>query len=134
MDALAQVSFTVMAILGQVASANDLSLTLLRCLAILRDREPRISDLAEHLGIDRSSVSGLLDRASDRGLARRIPSKEDGRSAQVALTAKGRRLGAALTTEVAARIELLVGDLSARERRDLAGLLDRILGPHPETS
>ena len=49
MDALVQTSFTVMALLSQVAAAHDMSLTQLRVLAILRDRQPRMAELAAHL-------------------------------------------------------------------------------------
>ena len=63
MDGLVQVSFTVIALLSRVAAEHDLSLTQLRVLAILRDREPTMAELATHLGLERSSVSGLIDRA-----------------------------------------------------------------------
>ena len=68
LDALVQTSFTVMAMLEPVAAEHDLSLTQLALLAILRDREPTMAELAGYLGLDRSSVSGLVDRAEKRGL------------------------------------------------------------------
>src|SRR3954452_9468264 len=89
MDGLVQVSFTVIALLSQAAAAHDLSLTQLRVLAILRDRQPKMAELASHLGLDRSSVSGLIDRAGGRGLVRREPSGDDGRAVRVSLTTEG---------------------------------------------
>lgn len=76
-------SFTVVALLSQAAVAHDLSLTQLRVLAILRDRKPKLAELATHLGLDRSSVSGLIDRAVRRGLVRRDASSGDGRAVRV---------------------------------------------------
>ena len=70
MDSLVQVSFTIMALLSRAAAEHDLSLTQLRVLAILRDREPTMARLAAYLGLERSSVSGLIDRAVRRGLVR----------------------------------------------------------------
>jgi hypothetical protein len=57
-DALAQMSFTLMAVLTEVAAEHDLSLTQLRVLGILRDREPTMADLATFTGLERSTVSG----------------------------------------------------------------------------
>jgi DNA-binding MarR family transcriptional regulator len=129
LDGLVQVSFTVTALLSRVAAAHDLSLTQLRVLAILRDREPRMADLADHLGLDRSSVSGLVDRAVKRDLIRRTASPADGRSVHVALTAAGHALAATLHDEVAVLLAPLASTLSAAERRRLAGLLQTLVGP-----
>src|SRR4051812_33322980 len=96
MDSLVQASFTVIALLNQAAAAHDLSLTQLRALAVLRDREPKMAELAAFLGLDRSSVSGLIDRAAKRGLVRRDTSSDDGRAVRVSLTAEGHRLAARL--------------------------------------
>ncbi len=71
-------SFAVIAMLTQVAAAHDLSLTQLRVLAILRDREPKMTELADYLGLDRSSVSGLIDRAEAGGLSGEQPAPKTG--------------------------------------------------------
>ncbi len=127
MDGLVQVSFTVIARLSKVAAAHDLSLTQLRVLAILRDREPKISELAAHLGLERSSVSGLIDRSVARGLARRDASADDGRAVRVSLTPEGHRLAVELTAEFAALIEPMTGNLSGTDQRRLGALLFRLL-------
>ena len=61
-------SFALMAVLTEVAAEHDLSLTQLRVLGILRDREPTMADLATFTGLERSTISGLIDRAAQRGL------------------------------------------------------------------
>jgi DNA-binding MarR family transcriptional regulator len=127
MDPLVQTSFTLMALLSRVAAAHDLSLTQLRVLAILRDREPKLSEVADHLGLERSSVSGLIDRAVARGLVRREASVDDRRAVRLSLTAEGRRLDAPLTGEVAAVLAPLTGKLTAAEQRRLAALLQKLL-------
>ena len=104
LDAVVRLSFEVVATLTQVGSAHDLSLTQLRLLAILRDHEPSMAQLADHLGLERPTVSGLVDRASARGLVLRTASDVDRRSSTVALTASGRRLAARLERDVAARL------------------------------
>ncbi len=127
MDSLVQVSFTVMAFLNQAASAHDLSLTQLRTLAILRDRQPKMAELAAYLGLDRSSVSGLIDRAVGRGLVRRLASSDDGRAVRVSLTADGRRLARVLTAEFGALIAPLTEHLSPTEQKRLSSLLMRLV-------
>ena len=126
-DALVQAAFDVMGVLTRVAAENDLSLTQLRVLAILRDRRPTLSELAAHLGLDRSSISGLIDRAVQRGLVVRTRDEEDRRSSRVALTDAGRRLAAAGAETIRAGIEPLLAGLAARDRDRLAGLLESLL-------
>ena len=127
MDPLVQTSVTLMALLSRVAAAHDLSLTQLRVLAILRDREPKLSEVADHLGLERSSVSGLIDRAVARGLVRREASTDDRRAVRLSLTAEGRRLDAPLTGEIAAVLAPRPGKLPGAEHRRLAALLQKLL-------
>jgi DNA-binding MarR family transcriptional regulator len=126
-DALAQTSFTVIAQLSRVAAEHDLSLTQLRVLAILRDRTPAMAALAEFLGLERSSVSGLVDRAERRGLVTRTPSRSDGRSVEIALTPAGHELAADVATEVSALLTPLTARLPPADQRRLTTLLTRLL-------
>jgi DNA-binding MarR family transcriptional regulator len=122
-----QASFTVIALLSQVAAEHDLSLTQLRVLAILRDREPKMAELATHLGLERSSVSGLIDRAARRGLVRRDTSSDDGRAIRVSLTPDGRRLASLLTNEIGGLIAPMTCSLSSADKKRLSVLLTRLL-------
>ena len=70
-NALAQLSFVVQSMLARTAAKHDLSLTQLRLLGMLRDRRPSMQELAQRLGLDKSSVTGLVDRAERRGLMKR---------------------------------------------------------------
>ena len=126
-DSLVLASFTVIALLSRVAAEHDLSLTQLRVLAILRDREPTMAELADYLGLERSSVSGLIDRAVRRGLVRRDASEDDGRAVRVSLTPDGRRLASAGAQEVGELLEPMTGRLSQAERNRLSLLLGKLL-------
>ena len=92
-DGLAQVSFVVLGTLGRRAAEHGLSVIQTRLLGVLRDRTPSMNELSKLLELDKSSVSGLVDRAEQRGLVARVPSTADGRSVRVALTDEGRSLG-----------------------------------------
>ena len=52
-DALVQAAFVTMAVLNKLSAENDLSLTQLRVLAILRDRRLRMTTLADYLGLEK---------------------------------------------------------------------------------
>lgn len=88
-DALAQLSFLVQNTLAEIAGQHDLSVTQTRLLGILRDREPTMNQLGRHLGLDKSSITGLVDRAQRRGLVTRTTSAIDRRSFQVSITDAG---------------------------------------------
>ena len=126
LDALVQLSFEVIGVVSQVAAAHDLSLTQLRVLAILRDRRPSMSELAGYLGLDRSSVTGLVDRASARGLLERAADEADRRSVRILLTPQGHVVADAGALEIARGITPLLSRLSLAERAGLAGLLTRM--------
>lgn len=134
LEDLVRTSFAVMAVLNRVAAENDLSLTQLRALAILRDREPTMAQLADYLGLERSSVSGLMDRSVRRGLAQRTTSEEDKRSVHVSLTAEGHRRSSTVADTVAAQLAPMTNRLSAAEQKRLVALLAGMLDPAPPVS
>jgi DNA-binding MarR family transcriptional regulator len=127
-DALVQAAFMTMAVLNEVAADGDLSLTQLRVLAILRDRRLGMTALADYLGLEKSTMSGLVERAEKRGLLKRAPNANDGRVVEVFLSAKGRELAARLYAEVERSLTPKIGALGPADRHRLQGLLERMLG------
>jgi DNA-binding MarR family transcriptional regulator len=126
-DGLAQLSFLVYGILERRAREQDLSMIQIRLLGVLRDRRPTMNELARLLDLDKSSVTGLVDRAERRGLVARVPSTADRRSVLVTLTDHGR----SLVSDRAARFEtdmsLLLERLEPADRDALSGLISRLL-------
>lgn len=127
-DALAQTAFVVMAVLTRVAAANDLSLTQLRVFGILRDRRPRMAELASYLGLERSTMSGLIGRAEKRGIVRREDDPVDGRGTAVIMTPQGIELARVIHAEIRRELMPLLGRLDPGEGDRLAALLTRMLG------
>jgi DNA-binding MarR family transcriptional regulator len=126
-DALVQLSFRVQALLAHTAGAHHLSLVQLRLLGVLRDREPGVLELARYLGLDKSSVTGLVDRAERRGLVQRRPAPHDGRAICVSVTARGRQLTAEVAAEVEREIQALAAGLSAADQKRLIAIALRLL-------
>jgi DNA-binding MarR family transcriptional regulator len=118
-DALVRMSFEVMGRLTQLAAEEGMSLTQLRVLGALRDRRPRMADLAKGLGLDRSSVTGLIDRAQSRGLVERVPEEGDGRVVRVALTEEGLLAAERMTARMSELLADVVAPLPARTRASL---------------
>ena len=123
LDAIVTNAFDVIGVVAKVAASHELSLTQLRLLAILRDRRPRLSEVADYLGLDRSSVSGLVDRAVARGLIQRAADPDDGRASRLELTATGRTLAALGEDEIRIGVAPLFAHLGAQERRQLLRVL-----------
>ncbi len=126
-DSLVQLSFAVQTILQHIAAEHDLSLVQIRLMGVLRDREPEMMALARYLNLDKSSVTGLIDRAEKRGLVQRMPSPDDGRVFRVTATP----LGHQITTEVAAQVERAIleqtAGLSEIDRQQLIRIVSLIL-------
>ncbi|MFF7157119.1 MarR family transcriptional regulator [Streptomyces sp. NPDC008139] len=126
-DALAQLSFLVQNALGKVAAELGLSVIQLRLLGVLRDREPGMRELARHLELDKSSITGLVDRAERRGLVRRTPAPHDGRAVQVSLTDEGRAAARALEADADRRIRALAADLTDEQCAALSLLASAVV-------
>ena len=128
-DALVQAAFVTMAVLNKVGADNDLSLTQLRVLAILRDRRLRMAALADYLGLEKSTMTGLVDRAERRGLLQRAANPTDRRAVDVLLTAEGAALADRLYADVERSLTSATGRLTPTEQRRLQTLLVRMLAP-----
>jgi MarR family transcriptional regulator, lower aerobic nicotinate degradation pathway regulator len=129
-DGLAQLSFLIHAILERRAREQDLSIIQLRLLGVLRDRKPTMNELARLLGLDKSSVTGLIDRAERRGLVMRVPSATDRRAVLVSLTDHGHSLAAGGAARFEADITLLLEHLPPSDRDALSRLISRLLVAH----
>ena len=129
MDAFVPVAFATMAVLNRIGAENDLSLTLMRVLGILWDRRPRMAELADYLGLEKQTMSGLIARAEKRGLVARAPNVHDGRATDVFLTEEGEELFLRLHEQMQQALAPLTDRLDAAEQKQLQQLLERMLPP-----
>jgi DNA-binding MarR family transcriptional regulator len=79
------------------------------------------------LGLEKSTMSGLVERAEKRGLLERAPCASDGRAVEISLTARGKKLAERLQAEVERSLAPMTGALNAAERQRLRALLERML-------
>jgi DNA-binding MarR family transcriptional regulator len=128
-DALVQLSFLTQRVLAATGAEHDLSVIQIRLLGILRDRQAGMLDIGSHLGLDKSSMTGLVGRAEKRGLVRRSPSPHDGRAVLVSLTPLGRELTDRCTAEISHRVTGLTERLTAAQRTQLTELASALVRP-----
>ncbi|MFD9959669.1 MarR family winged helix-turn-helix transcriptional regulator [Amycolatopsis sp. NPDC058986] len=133
-DGLMQLSFIVQAILGRLAGEQGLSVTQLRMLAVLDDREIGMRQLSGILELEKSSVTGLVDRAERRGLVRRIAVPGNRRAVHVTVTEAGRAVVRLVREAVRAELGQLAGTLSdSRQdsfRRSIEALIRHYVTQH----
>ncbi|HEY1918460.1 MAG TPA: MarR family transcriptional regulator [Streptosporangiaceae bacterium] len=126
-DGLVQLSFVVQSLLGRVAARHDLSTVQARLLGVLRDREIGMLALARILELEKSSVTGLVDRAERRGLVQRVPVPGNRRAVHVTLSPHGHALAAAVAAEVAADVRGLIASISGAQQQQLSRLASRLI-------
>ncbi|WP_341278833.1 MarR family transcriptional regulator [Paenibacillus sp. FSL H8-0537] len=109
-------------------SRFGLSTSRYRLLADLEDNEGEElpSQLAEHLGVTRATVTGLIDTLERDGLVSRRSSSDDGRQRSVILTEAGAKKLREMAPEHFARLEAMVGLLNIDERSVFLDLLGRV--------
>jgi DNA-binding MarR family transcriptional regulator len=133
-DGLAQLSFLTIGLLERRAGEHRISVIQTRLLGVLRDRTPTMNELARLLGLDKSSATGLVDRAERRGLVTRVPSSADRRVVLVDLTDAGRALVAEVSAGFESDVGVLLQRLSPPDRSSLARLVSRLLVAHADAN
>jgi MarR family transcriptional regulator for hemolysin len=92
---------------------------------VVRGGQPSQLSLANHLGIDRTVMTYLIDDLVDAGLVERRPNPADRRQRQIVATPRGRKAVARLCARVADAEGSVLGALDAEEREQFRRLLDK---------
>lgn len=131
-DALVRVTNLVQHVFADVSKRHDLTSQQTQVLCLLADRPVGMTELCQLLYLEKSSVTGLVDRVQRRGLVSRCRDEQDRRACRVELTADGSRLAERTHAAVAARLDELAAELPAPDRVLLAGALARLLAAAPD--
>jgi DNA-binding MarR family transcriptional regulator len=110
-----------------ILAAHGVSMWGYIVLTALRDEPMRAqATLARSIGADKTRIIAVLDELQERGLIEREPDPADRRVRLLALTAAGRRLHAAVRSDIRTAEEDLLSQLTAADReaflRTLAAL------------
>jgi DNA-binding MarR family transcriptional regulator len=80
-----------------------------------------------YLGLEKSTLTGLIARAEARGLVSRAANPDDKRAVDVVLSNDGRVLAERLAQDLASYLNPLVSSLDGEEQKALGALLAKSL-------
>lgn len=106
-------------------SRDDVTVTI--CLSITNATSAQ--DIVRYTGRPKNSVSRAVTSMEARGFLRRHVDANDGRSSELTLTVRGRRLFGRIATCFMERDRLMLEPLSPQERRAFNRLLNKITTP-----
>lgn len=110
------------------ADEFDLPVGEARCLAAIGNFAPlSVVELAAKANLNKGQASRAAQALADRGLVSKHASQTDGRGVVLAPTDAGRDLWMRVMALIARRNEEIFGCLSAAERQQLGGMLDRLI-------
>jgi DNA-binding MarR family transcriptional regulator len=90
--------------------------------------------LARSIGLDTSTVAGVIDRLEARGLVQRSASAEDRRVRLLTLTPQGEELLDAIEPDMAKAQERILAPLPAPERKEFMRMLRALVSANNELS
>ena len=116
-------------IAGQYQARFGLKIPEWRIMAVLGEGQPMTQrELVGMTRMDKVTVSRATAVLVDRGLIERAASRSDGRSHHLTLTIAGRTLYSEIASVAKAMEQSLLACLTAAERAQLSGMLDRLRG------
>lgn len=127
-DGLTQLSRLVQGIHGRVSERHDLTPVQAKLLCVLVFGPRGMAELAQLFGVEKAALTGLVDRAERRGLARRVAVPRDRRALRVTLTDAGCQAAAAFHADAAAELDELLLPLPPADREHFRSMMAKIIG------
>jgi DNA-binding MarR family transcriptional regulator len=125
--ALIRLCFVVQRIFGGVSRRYGLTPQHAQLLGVLAHGPVGMAELGEVLNLEKSSLSGLIDRAEDRALVVRVRDETDRRTCHVSLTGSGTELAVRFRDDVSRELNALAADLPESTRQRLIAAIWEIL-------
>jgi DNA-binding MarR family transcriptional regulator len=127
-EGLIQLSRLVQGIHGRIADRHDLTPVQAKLLCALVFGPRGMAELAQLFGVEKAALTGLVDRAERRGLARRVAVPGDRRALSVTLTDAGRRAAGAFHADAAEELDQLLLPLQPADREHFRSMMAKIIG------
>ncbi|ASO20440.1 DNA-binding MarR family transcriptional regulator [Actinoalloteichus hoggarensis] len=125
-DAVVRLAHLVDHVFDEVSRRHDLTAAQTQLLCVLVGGPIGMTDLRRALKLEKSSLTGLVDRVERRSLVTRVRDPRDRRAYQIALTEEGTRLAVLTHRDVAAGLDALAAGLPAAELTLATSILTRI--------
>jgi DNA-binding MarR family transcriptional regulator len=127
---LVRLSFLVQSVYSEVCETFDLTPQQAQLLCVLVESPKSSINIGQIMHLEKSSVSGLVDRVEKKGLVRRVASKDDGRSITVELTRPGIKIADAFHSATTKRLNETVSCMPKDVRSTFAAIAGRIVEEH----
>jgi DNA-binding MarR family transcriptional regulator len=128
--ALIRLCFVVQRVFNEASRRYGLTSQHAQLLGVLAGGPVGMAELGEALRLEKSSLSGLIDRAEARELVTRARDTNDRRTCQVSLTESGGDLAARFRDYVSSELNALAVDLPHRTTRQLTVAMWEIISAH----
>lgn len=125
--ALVRMSHLVQHMFADVGREHDITPQQAQLLCVLISGPVGMTELSRLLHLEKSSLTGLVDRIERRGLIARIREARDRRACQVALTDEGTRLAVDTHDDLTRRLDALAADLPDAEKAVLTSAITHLL-------
>ena len=126
-DGLMQLSRMVQGIHARISDRHDITPVQAKLICVLAFGPRGMAELAQCFGVEKATLTGLVDRAEQRGLVRRSPVPGDRRALHVTLTDNGRRAAAAFHAEATEELNDLLSSLPSRDREHFRRSMAKII-------
>jgi DNA-binding MarR family transcriptional regulator len=128
--ALVRMSHLVQHVFADVSRDHDVTPQQTQLLCMLIGGPVGMTELSRLLHLEKSSLTGLVDRVERRGLVARVRDARDRRACQVALTDEGAQLAVEAHHDVTGRLDTLAGELPDADMERLTSVITRLLAQH----
>lgn len=129
-SALVKLSFLVQSVYSEVSEASGLTPQQAQLMCVLCNESLGMAQLAQTLGIEKSSLTGLVDRVEKLGFVSRQVSKSDARSSIVQLTKIGTNVVLKFRGEATSKLNELVACMPKKYRDTFTDIAGRIVTEH----
>ena len=128
--ALVRLSHLVQHTLACAGREYDLTPQQAQLLCQLTGGPIGMAALGRTLHLEKSSLTGLIDRVERRGLVTRAPDERDRRALKVGLTSHGADIAAQVHATVGARLDALARGLLPADRDQVAAAAEQLAAEH----
>jgi DNA-binding MarR family transcriptional regulator len=125
--ALVRLCFLVQRVYAQTSRDHDLTPQQAKLVCVLLSGPVCMAELGESLSLEKSSLTGLVDRTEQRGYVARARNTDDRRVWMVELTTAGEALARRFHGHVIERVQALA-DLDPADRQHATKVVNQILG------
>ncbi|WP_221891090.1 MarR family winged helix-turn-helix transcriptional regulator [Microbispora sp. KK1-11] len=125
--ALVRMSHVVQYVFADVSREHGVTPQQAQLLCVLTGGPIGMTELSRLLHLEKSSLTGLVDRVERRGFVTRVSHPRDRRACRISLTPEGARLGEKVHEEICARLDVLGEEMPEADRLRIATALTGVV-------